>query len=412
MTNRCPFGGANTGSRSLDLIKPETYGTGQIHSIWTHMREHSPVYWQENKEGEGFWSVFKYKEVLQVLKNHDQFTSERGTLLNILGVEDPSGGKQMAVTDPPNHTLLRRPIQKQLTGGNIRKHREDIRAEIKRILRPLSEGETIDFAWAMAGLSVAAAGKVMGLPAEDWPMLGKLTIAAIAPDDPEYVQEGNAHKTMERAHRGLFAYFHDLIEQRKRDPQDDVISLLLNIKVDGHPLDQGAIVANCYSLLLGATVTTPHVPTSSLLELARDNGYADWAAHREELLDTGIEEALRWSSPASHFLRYAKQDVVLGGQPIKAGQAVAAWIGSANRDEDIFEHPFQFNIRRRPNRHIAFGAGPHYCVGHEVARQTIRILFEELFTTLKAVKIIGEPVYLNSNFIHGMKHLYVRGVPL
>ena len=153
------------------------------------------------------------------------------------------------------------------------------------------------------------------------------------------------------------------------------------LAVDGKPLDLSAAVANCYSLLLGATVTTPHALSATLLELIETDSYQTWAAH-PELMATAVEEALRWSSPANHFMRYATRDIDLHGAQIVKGDAVVSWLGSANRDAEEFCDPYSFDIGRRPNRHVAFGVGPHYCVGHRVARQLLHVVFEQLFRGL------------------------------
>lgn len=173
---------------------------------------------------------------------------------------------------------------------------------------------------------------------------------------------------------------------------------------NGRKLRPGEIVSNSYSLLLGANVTTPHVPNAAMGELTKDGKYADWASH-PELFESGINEALRWSSPASHFLRYAKTDVELSGVTIRQGEPVAAWIGSANRDATVFPDPYEFDIRRDPRNHLAFGVGPHYCVGHAVARLALHELFEGLLDQFSGLEPAGEPQHLHSNFIAGMKHL-------
>ncbi len=212
-------------------------------------------------------------------------------------------------------------------------------------------------------------------------------------------------------HREIFAYFQDVVTQRQRHLGDDLISLLLTIELeDIQRLSAGEVISNCYSLLLGANVTTPHVPSAALLNLIETDAYSDWADH-PELIGSGMEEALRWASPANHFMRYTRHDIELHGVKIKAGEPVVAWLGSANRDEDVFQDPYRFNIRRKPNRHVAFGIEPHYCVGHTVARLSLHILFEELFQTFENFELAGPVEHLCSNFIAGIKHLPLRAIP-
>jgi cytochrome P450 len=392
----------------IDLTDPYLYSHGNPHLIWHAMRNRAPVHWQTVGEGLGFWSVTKYDDAVQVLKDHVRFTSERGTLLNLLGTDDPAGGRQMAATDPPRHTQMRRPLQQAFNKNALEKHIKSIRSEVYKVLQPATGGELFDFAAASTYLSTSVAGILLDLPSEDWPMLTQLTTMAVAPSDSEYELQDGSKATLERAHREIFAYFQDILHQRQRSPGDDPISILLSLEVDGQRLNPGAVISNCYSLLLGATVTTPHVSSSSLLELIRSGGFEEWAAHPEHLT-SGVEEALRWSSPASHFMRYATQDVEIRGTRIKEGEAVVAWLGSANRDEDIFLDPYKFDFRRNPNPHISFGSGRHHCIGHTAARQLQEILFQALLGNFQSFELKGEVEYLSSNFISGIKHLPVIG---
>jgi cytochrome P450 len=400
-----------------DLADPVLYGEGDPHAVWRAMRERDPVHWQQGHDGLGFWSVTTYDDVSRVLRDYTDFTSEHGTLLNLLGKEDPASRRQLPATDPPRHTRMRSPIQRALNSRIIETHSEYIREEVRGLLDTVQDGVPFDFAELTGQLPMAITGTLMGLDRADWPRLTYLTSQAIAPDDPEFITAEGGEATLHRAHRELLASFQDAMSRRlERGLQEDgdggdLIDLLLTMKLeDGRRMGAGEIVSNCYSLLLGANVTTPHVPNAVLLELTDDEAYGDWSA-RPQLLDSGIEEALRWSSPASHFVRYAQRDVQLGNVTIRAGEPVAAWLGSANRDRTAFPDPYRFDIRRTPERrNLAFGVGPHYCVGHAVARVSLRIFFQEMFEQFESFVLTGEPSHLHSNFIAGMKHLPVSAV--
>jgi cytochrome P450 len=168
----------------------------------------------------------------------------------------------------------------------------------------------------------------------------------------------------------------------------------------------GEIMSNCYSLLLGANVTTPHVASAAMATLTGSGVFEDWAAH-PDLVVRGTEEALRWASPASHFMRYAIKDVELRGTRVAAGDAVVVWLGSANRDEDAFTEPDTFDIRRKPNRHVTFGAGSHFCVGHTVARVSLRLMFTEMLSRFEDFQVVGSARRLRSNFVAGYTRLPV-----
>lgn len=188
-----------------------------------------------------------------------------------------------------------------------------------------------------------------------------------------------------------------------------LIDIMLTMENDGLRTSAGSVVANCYSLLLGATATVPQIPNWVLLELAGTDVLERWS-NQPLLWRTGIEEAIRWASPTSHSMRYATRDVVLGGRSIRSGEAVVAWLASANRDESQFQDAHQFMIDRKTNRHVSFGIGPHYCVGHNLARQAVRNIFETLFSCYKDIVPAGPAVMIRSNFIRGIKSLPIAGV--
>jgi cytochrome P450 len=395
----------------VDLRDPALFKHGDPHAVWQAMRARDPVHWQKpGKAGIGFWSVTKYRDVEAVLRDYRTFTSEGGTLLTLLGQRDPASRQQLSATDPPRHTQMRAPMQRFLVSRGIERHRELVRAETRRLLAPALSGETFDFARAVHTLPVVMFGTLMDLPAADWPRLTELAEMAVAPDDPVHQLSAGPDATKQRAHRELFAYFQDAATKRRKAPGEDLLSLLLTMLVEGAPLERGAVMANCYLLLIGSTVTVPEVPKAALAELVRQQRYGDWAEH-PELIGSGVEEALRWASPANHVLRYATKRTSLGGADIAEGDAVVVWYSSANRDEEVFPDPYRFDIRRHPNRHLTFGAGPHYCVGFLIARMTLHILFEELFTMFEDFESAGPVEHVASNFVAGITSLPLAGTP-
>jgi cytochrome P450 len=250
----------------------------------------------------------------------------------------------------------------------------------------------------------------MELPEADWPDLVSASMAAVAPEDPACGRAGSADAVLAGAHREMFAYLHDMVAHRRRHPGDDLISVLLTMEMDGRPLSAGEIVSNCYSLLLGANVTVAHVAPSTLRALMGTATLEKWA-DTPELLPTGVEEALRWASPAAHFLRHATQDTEIGGRPVAAGDPVVVWLGSANRDAAVFAEPLAFDVDRHPNKHLSFGIGPHYCVGHTVARVALRVLFAELFSRYRDLAPAGPSVPLRSNIVTGWTSMPITARP-
>ena len=395
----CPVQAGTT-----DLVDPFLYSDGKAHHVWRDLRELDRLSWLQVDDERGFWSVVKFHDTEFVLRNTDIFTSERGTMLEILGMDDPAGGQQLAVTDPPRHTVMQRRLKKALAVKAVDRQRKMIRGLILDLIDPLGDGGVFDFGQAMLAMPMAVTGTMMGLPQEDWPWLSRLTTVCIAADDPEYQDAGGKEATLTAAHRELFVYFQDLVGYRREHLGDDLLSVLISTRFEGRHMSPGEIVSNCYSLLLGANVTTPHAPNYLMAEFIDSAVIEDLAAH-PVVRASAVEEALRWASPVNHMLRYATRDVVVRDTPIAAGDPVVVWIAAANRDDEQFPDAATFDIRRRPNKHLAFGIGPHYCIGHSVARVTLNILFEELMSRFEDFRPAGKPERLISNFVSGYKHV-------
>jgi cytochrome P450 len=399
--------------QDIDLYDPGTFTDGDPHLAWQTLRNEAPVCWQQLDDGRGFWSVTKYDDCCWVLSDHTSFTSARGAILKMLGTDDPAGGAQMAVSDPPRHTHVRRPLQQMLTPQALAPSVPRIEEAIRTLLAPLDDHDTWDIGAAMCALPMLVSGVLMGLPEESYPELIRLGLMTVAPDDKEFQVDDSPAETLRQAHIDLFAYFADEVRRRRRklrpdDPPRDLIDRLMTMRVEGTPLTDGEIVSNCYSLLLGANVNTGHVVSVALLALADDlDQYHRWASD-DASLRSGIREAMRWSSPVVHFLRYATHDVEIRGRKIAAGDGVVAWIPSANRDEEVFQRPFEFDIDRAPNREIAFGYGPHRCIGSTAAQISLRITLQEIFARVAEFEVAGEVSHLCSNFTGGITHLPLR----
>ncbi|MFF0487668.1 cytochrome P450 [Nocardia sp. NPDC004068] len=390
---------------SIDFFDPNWYATGDPHPVWAQMRRDAPVHRQVLPDGREFRSVTRYQDVRAVLRDHTRFTSERGTLLSILGGTDPAGGKMMAASDPPVHTALRTPMAKVLSARELRSGTPRIRRIVQRMLAPLLDGEPWDLAAAGAEFPIMFTGGLMGLPESDWPRLTRLTTMAIAPEDPDF-RDGDG--ALAAAHHELFAYFSAQVRGRRQDPGDDLLGFLVRMRADGRALRHDELVYNCYSLLLGANVTTPHAVAATVLACVENpDEYRRWTADRS-MTPTAVEEGLRWASPANHFMRYAVADTKLSGEPIAAGEAVVAWLGSANRDDRVFAEPYRFDLSRNPNQHVAFGYGPHYCIGAPLARIALRLLFDEITAAVEEFEIAGPIEHLASTFTAGIKRLPVR----
>jgi cytochrome P450 len=391
----------------VNLFDAEFYATGDPHPVWAAMRSSAPLHRQVLPDGRVFYSVTRYRDACQVLGDHHAFTSERGSLLNQLGHGDAAAGMMLVATDPPRHSALRRPLNRMFTPRAVEHCADRIRDAVRMVLAPAQHGEAWDLAHQATILPMAVAAGLMNVPERDWAQLTLWTSMAAAPDDPAY-RIGSAKATLAIAHHGLFEYFSRLQRDRAGTAGDDLIRHLMTMSAGERPLSREEVIVNCYSLLLGANATTPHTVTGTVLALIEHGDQYRAASTDPSLVPGLVEEGLRWTSPANSFLRHATRRTRLSGGWVEEGDAVAVWIGSANRDEDVFPHPYRFDIRRTDNRHIAFGHGAHYCLGSALARVTLRVFFEEALRLFEEFELAGEPAQLKSNFIAGLTSLPVR----
>lgn len=403
-----PEAGRPVALGSIDLFDPDLLASGDPHSVWDVMRSEAPLHRQVLPDGRVFWSVTRYEDVCRVLGDHRAFTSERGTVFTQLGADDIAAGKLLTSTDPPRHTEVRRAIGGRLTARAVAHWEDLVRRAVVRFLEPALDGGCWDLAERAQHLPLIIAGSLLGIPDSDWEKLVQLTGMVTAPSDPMFGLDSEA-ATLAIAHHEIFDYLSDLVRRRRSvgTGGDSLLDHLMTVRAGAGPLPDEEVVYDSYSLILGANATTPHTLSGIVLTLAERPEQCDKVRADASLIPSMVEEGLRWTSAACNFMRYATVDTRLTGGTVPAGEAVVAWIASANRDESQFADPHTFDVTRGENRHVAFGFGPHYCIGAPLARMTARIFFEELFRLFWSIEIDGEPQHLRSNFIAGMTHLPV-----
>lgn len=399
----------------IDLTDGSLFATTDTMPVWRQLRKRAPVAWQQLADGRGFWAVSTHRECREVLSDHERFTSARGNMLGTLGISDPAGGRQMITSDPPYLTALRKALREIMNMVALGRWAAQIRGFVREAVEHACRGEVWDVGQTMLSLPMKVGTLIMAVTpdAEASRALVRYSGMAVAPDDPDYALPGGHEETLREAHRGLFRYFAGELDRRRRqaDPGEDFIGRLMTLRVDDRLLSGGDVAVNCYNLLLGANATTGFAASQTIAHLAANPAlYAHWSTD-PALLRSGVEEAIRWSSPALHFMRHARADTELAGVRIAAGDAVATWLVSANRDENQFNDPDTFDPARVPNPHIAFGAGAHYCIGAVTARVTLRIAFEELFRLVDRLEPAGEMVRMHTSFVNGVKHLPVIATP-
>jgi cytochrome P450 len=394
---------------TIDLLDPASFAHGQPHDQFRWLRDHAPVFRHPEPDGPGFWAVTRYEDVRSVGRDHETFSSVPTTM-----IPDPVEGfgfgdhQMMLMSDPPHHTRLRRTINRHFTPRAAERLRPRIRALARRIVDAVIERGECDFVTDVAGeMPSFVIADLLGLPLDDGRRLYHLTEAIHA--TPESQPEGAALGAVIE----MFNYAHEVAEDRRRHPKDDLASALLASVVDGQPLDD--IDFNLFFILLvdaGGDTTRNLVGGGLVALFEHPDEWRRLQADVDGMLPTAIEEMLRWVSPVIYMRRTATQDVELSGTQIAAGDKVVMYYGSANRDERAFAEPDRFDIGRQPNDHIAFGGGgPHFCLGAHLARIEIHELLHEVLTRMPDLEPTGPAEWLPSNFISGPKHLPVGFTP-
>lgn len=391
----------------IDLYEEDAYRHRSQHPAWRVLRREAPVWSQPVPSGGRFWSVTRYRDVAAILMDDKRFSSEYGTILAVAG-GDIAGSKTINLMDQPRHARVRLPVMRTMSTRVSRERKEVIRGHIRRIVGDaFDSGEETDFAEIALHLPLAAVGAVIGIPPRLWPAVPRWAMAGVAPGDPRYMT-GSEADTLKTAHYELFQMFSELIRDRRRQRRDDVISVLLDLDFGGRRLTDEELVLNCYSFAMGAITTTPQVASQLLLAFVEQP--AAWRRLREDpgLVPAAVQESLRWASPTNHLMRRVLTPVDVAGTRIEEGDLVCAWVASANRDEAVFPDPYRFDPARDPNPHLAFGIGPHRCIGGPPAEVAMGVLLEELLDRVAEVALAGEVTHLRSNFINGITHLPVR----
>ncbi len=396
----------------LDLVDPERYARrGYPHEVFTQLRAEAPVARIKAPGYEPFWAVTKHADILEVSKNPERFSSAKGIVLAREGATPFPPSDILVMIDPPQHGPMRRVVNARFTPRAVRSRQDDVdRIATDVVDRAAGDGVGGDFVERIAApLPLAVIAWIIGAPSDDWELLFRWTNEIIGKDDPEFRQPGESPgQTMKRARGELRAYMQDLVEQRRAEPTDDLVSGLLSGTVNGAPLNEEQILSYCELFVEAGNETTRNAISGGLLAFCEHREQWDRLRAEPELLADATEEILRWASPISHFTRVATEDCELHGVAIAAGDQLALFYASANRDEDVFEDPFSFRVDRRPNPHLAFGFGEHVCLGAHLARVEIETIFRHLLERLESFELAGEIERLKSAVNGSIKRLPLR----
>jgi methyl-branched lipid omega-hydroxylase len=359
-----------------------------------------------------WWAVTDHEHVMTVSRHPDLFASGRGgTNIGDIPQEIAEFLGSMINMDAPQHTKLRMVVNRGFTPRQVAKIEQSVRDRAREIVDRISEKGEVNFVEEVASaLPLQIICDMMGIPEADEHQIFEWTNTILGVGDPEYV---SSLEDLMGAGFGLFQYGLQLAEERLSNPRDDVTSTLMHAEVDGERLSASELGSFFVLLVVAGNETTRTAISHGLLELTRHPDQKQiWVDDIEAVSPTAVEEIVRWSTPVIHFRRTATADTELGGQQILAGDKVVMLYNSANRDAKVFDDPFRFDVRRDPNDHVGFGAGgPHFCLGANLARREIRVMFEELLSRLPDIEASSEPAMLQSAFIHGIKRMNASFTP-
>jgi cholest-4-en-3-one 26-monooxygenase len=396
----------------LDLVEPARFArNGYPHEVWTRLRAEAPVAYFEPDGFEPFWAVTKHADIQFVASHPTQYSNEHGLFIAPLGAPiQPSG---MVVTvDPPRHGPLRQAVMRRFTPRAVRSRYEEIDRITVEILDAVAAngGGEFDFVERIAApLPIAVISWMLGVPPEDWQLLFHWTNEVIGKDDPEFRRPGQtAEQSALSARKEMHAYLGELLEARRRDPRDDLLSHLLVAKVNDEPLSELDMLLYAELMVEAGNETTRNAISGGLLAFSEYRDQWEKLRANPDLVPNAVEEVLRWVTPIIHFTRMATEDGEVRDQQIRAGEKLALIFASGNRDEDVFEDPFAFQIDRNPNPHLTFGFGTHFCMGAHVGRVELETVLRHLIVRLDSFEVTGPIERLSSNVNGGIKHLPVR----
>ncbi len=399
-----------------ELDKWETFINGQPFDIFKRLREEAPIYWHEESLDfePGFWALTKHEDIVRVSKDPMTFSSAVGGHLMTMGdpeVVDPSAVAaiigNMIGMDPPDHQIYRKMVAPSFTPKAIRTLEGDMRLKIRELLENVEDKGEFNFVTEISEqLPLWVLCEMMGIPESERPkirdLVNNLTDASIQQDP------NNAFQIWVN-YMELFKMGRDMIEERRKNPTDDLMSVVANTKIEGGELPPELLDGFFLLMVIAGNETTRNTLTGGLMALTDNPEEREKLLKDPALISNATDEMLRWVTSVIYFRRTATKDTNVRGQDIKAGDKVVMWYGSANRDEDIFKDGHLFKVdRENAKKHLAFGAGEHLCLGNRLGHMQIRVLFEELLDRFPNIHSTSDPVRIPSNFLAGISELKVR----
>jgi cytochrome P450 len=403
-----------------DLGSHDAFSGGVPHNTFTRLRREDPVSWSDWDSGEGYWSITRHQDIMEMNRNFAVFSSARGIRMEDQTYEEYLARRTFQEIDPPEHMMTRIKVAKAFSKQVIAGFEDAMRTLCEDILDEALASDELDATKEIARkLPMLMLGRILGTPEEDLPWLVEKGDALIANTDPDFTDHVLDKMTTDEyrllpfnspAGAELYTYAKDLMKQKDKQGDDDgILSMILKPSKDGSVMSQEEF-RNFFCLLVAAgNDTTRYSIASGIQAMAHQPELLGQMQAGGDIWDTASDEIIRWATPAIYFRRTLTCDFEAHGKKMHEGDKVLFWFASANRDAEAFDDPFRVDLYRTPNRHLSFGqSGPHLCLGMWLARLEVRVLFEALAKRIKSIKPNGNAEFLRSNFVGGIKKLPVR----
>ena len=384
----------------------------KLHAALGHLRANAPVSWVEVPNYRPFWAITKHADVMDIERDNVLFTNwPRPVLTTEEGdeLQAAAGVRTLIHLDDPQHRVVRAIGADWFRPKAMRALKVRVDELAKNYVdKMLMVGPECDFVQEVAvNYPLYVIMSLLGIPESDFPRMLKLTQELFGSDDSEF-KRGSSNEDQLPALLDMFGYFNTVTASRREHPTEDLASAIANARIDGKPLSDIDTVSYYLIVATAGHDTTSATISGGLHGLIENPDQLHRLRENLDLMPSATEEMIRWATPVKEFMRTAADDTTVRGVPIAAGESVLLSYVSANRDEDVFSDPFRFDVGRDPNKHLAFGYGVHFCLGAALARMEVNSFFAELLPRLKSIELTGDPEFVATTFVGGLKHLPVR----
>ena len=406
-------------SQYAAMVRPSTYANPTLlETLMAEFRANDPLPFIQSDSHKPFYIATKHADIIEIARQPEIFKNTQQSVLQTKEIEAAQAEqgnplRTLIHMDDPDHSKFRALTKAWFMPENLKRVEASVRSIADETVdRMLESGPELDFVTEVAvWYPLRVIMSILGVPAADEALMLKLTQELFGADDPDMKREQAPDEDRMQTLIDFFNYFNALTASRRANPTDDVASVIANAQIDGAPI--GELEAMSYYVIIA---TAGHDTTSSstaggMLALLEHPEELQKVINNPALMPLMVDEAIRWTSPVKHFMRYPERAYELRGKTIEAGSPVMLLYPSGNRDEEVFDRPQSFLADRRPNRHLAFGHGAHHCLGNLLAKMEIRFLYEAMFNRMKTFELIGEPRWVESTFVSGLKTLPVRITP-